>query len=151
MGNLKGNFKGHIYPLCLNRKLYLATIRLQADKRLGKAYSALLPFVTGLNAMGYLSDEDFELYKEKYSVGLDVEQLSPTQIKQRETERNRNRQLNRHFGEILKQWPTLKESAKQYHLEEAAKYKNLKNARLVLDLANGETVSPQVLEKENSP
>ena len=51
-----------------------------------------------------------------------------------ESKRNKNRQLNRHLGEVLAQWASLKEKSKQYHLKEATKHKNLKNAQLLLDL-----------------
>ena len=138
----KGNFKGHIYSLCLNRKLYLQTIRLQADMKLGKAFSALLPFVVGLHCLGYLEDAEYEVYRAKYSVGLDIEPLSPTQIKKRETKENRNRQLNRHFGEVLSQWGTLKQKSREYHLKEAGKPENksLKNAKLLLDLEKPNTL-----------
>ena len=56
-------------------------------------------------------------------------------FKLKESKRNKNRQLNRHFGEVLAQWAGLKERSKQYHLKEAEKHKNLKNAQLLLDLA----------------
>ena len=98
----------------------MQTIRLQADLKLGKAYYALLPFVVGLHSLGYLEDADYELYKAKYSVGLDIEPLTPTQNKKRETKENRNRQLNRHFGEVLSQWGTLKQKSREYHLKEGS-------------------------------
>ncbi|GAI36592.1 unnamed protein product [marine sediment metagenome] len=56
-------FREHGYMLFLNRKLYLATVKLQADRKLGRSYSAMLPFVEGLHVMGYLSDADYEIYK----------------------------------------------------------------------------------------
>lgn len=130
-------FSEHRYMLCLNRKLYLATVKLQAERGLGRSYSALLPFVEGLHVMGYLGDADYEVYKTKYSVGLDCDEpLTSTQIKKQETTANRNRQLNRHYKEVLNQWGTLKEKAKLVHLKKAEKDKHLKFAREILKLGS---------------
>jgi hypothetical protein len=136
-------FNDHKYMLFLDRKLYLATVNLQAERGLGKSFSAMLPFVEGLHTMGYLSDADYEVYRNKYSVGLEDAANAPTKadIIRRERKANKYKQLNRHFGEVLAQWSQLKDSAKQYHLKEAEKHKNLKNAKLVVDLANGQAVS----------
>lgn len=137
------SFTDHHYRLMLDRKLYLATIQLQADKGLGKSFSAMLPFVEGLHSLGYLSDGDYEVYKRKYSLGLEEAANQPTkaEILRQEEAHNRNRQLNHHFGEVLAQWSTLKDSVKEYHLKEAEKHKTLKNAKLILDLAK-----PEILE-----
>jgi len=130
----------------LDRKLYLATIQLQAKKGLGKSYSAMLPFVVGLHSLGFLSDADYEVYKNKYSIRLEESVNVPTKadIIRMERRENKNRQLNRHFGEILAQWSQLKDSAKDYHLKEAEKHRNLKNAKLLLDLGTPKTLeAPQ--------
>ncbi len=131
------SFNDHKYQIFLDRKLYLAAIQLQAERGLGKSYSVLLPCVEGLHLMGYLNDADYEVYKAKYSIGLEEAANIPTasQIKAEEKQHNKNRQLNRHFGEVLAQWSQLKESAKEYHLKEAKKHCTLKNAQLLLDLA----------------
>jgi len=134
------------YRLYTDRKIYLALIQLQADKGLSKSKAGLLSVVEGLHLMGYLSDADYEVYRNKYSVSLEEAANAPTkaQIIRQETHHNRNRQLNRHFGEVLAQWSQLKESAKQFHLKEAEKYKTLKNAKLLLDLAKPDTLeAPQ--------
>ena len=133
-------FNDHSYRMFLDRKLYLATVKLQADHGLGKSYSALLPFVEGLHAMGYLDSETFELYRNKYSVGLEetANIKSPAQIIKEETKAAKYRQLNNHFGEVLAQWSMLKDKSKQYHLKEAEKHKTLKNAKLLLELGKQE-------------
>ena len=130
------SFDDHKYLLFLDRKLYLSTIQLQAKLGLGKSFSAMLPFVTGLHEMGFLCDADFEVYKAKYSIGLEeaVCVKSPAQIKKEETRHNKNRQLNNHFGEVLAQWSTLSEKTRAYHLKGAAKYPKLKIAKLVVEL-----------------
>ena len=94
----------------------------------------------GLNSLGYLSNSDYEVYKSKYSVGLEEAANAPTpaQIREQETRHNKNRQLNRHFSEVNKQWSNLKDSAKSYHIKDAQKHKTLKMAKYVLDLAKQE-------------
>ena len=127
-------FKGHQYSLFLDYKLYLATVQLQADHGLGKAYSAMLPFVEGLHTMGYIEDSVYELYKRKYSVGLAESKKSPVQIQLEQTRAAERKAKNKFFGEVLAQWSELKPSSKAHHVREAEKYKTLKNAKLVLEL-----------------
>jgi len=127
-----GEFRDHVYRLMLDRKLCLAIVQLQAERRLGRSFSAMLPFVEGLHSLGYLSDGDYEVYKAKYSVVLDNTPLTPTQNREQETKENRDRQLNRHYKAVLEQWATLKEQSKKYHLKKAEVDKRLKYARLVL-------------------
>ena len=130
------------YRLYMDRKLYLSLIRLQAEKGLSKSKAGLLSVVEGLHSLGYLEDSDYVIYKTKYNVGLEEAANQPTRadVIRQEKAHNRNRQLNRHFGEVLAQWSQLKPSAKRYHLENARKYKTLKNARLLLDLGSQESV-----------
>ncbi|MCW4010736.1 MAG: hypothetical protein NWF05_08975 [Candidatus Bathyarchaeota archaeon] len=130
------------YRLYVDRKLYLGLLNLQAEKSLTKSKAGLLSIVEGLHSLGYLSDGDYEVYRAKYSVSLEETANAPTEadIIRQERAHNKNRQLNRHFEEVLAQWSQLKDSAKQYHIKEAEKHKNLKTARLLLDLANNPTL-----------
>jgi hypothetical protein len=133
------------YRLYMDRKLYLALIQLQADKGLSKSKAGLLSVVEGLHQIGYLSNGDYEVYRNKYSVSLEEAANRPTKadIIRQEKRHNRNRQLNRHFGEVLAQWSRLKDSAKQFYLKEAEKNKTLKNAKLLLDLGKPVLEGPQ--------
>lgn len=63
-------FREHGVMLYLDKTLYKAFIRLQADKELGRSYAGLLAFVEGLFRLGYLSKEEYEKYVQKYSCGL---------------------------------------------------------------------------------
>lgn len=128
------------YRLYVGRKLYLSLIKLQAEKGLTKSKAGLLCIVEGLNSLGYLSNSDYEVYKSKYSIGLEAlaNAPTPTQIREQEKLHNKNRQLNRHFSEVNKQWSKLKISAKRYHIKNAEKHKTLKMANYVLDLAKQE-------------
>ena len=133
-------FNEHVYKLCLDYRLYSAAIQLQADMGLGKAFSGMLPFVEGLHAMGYLDEETYELYRNKYSFSLAQAQenknKSPVQLLKEQSRDNYLKTQNAHYGEVLSQWSRLKDSTKQYHLVDAAlpKNKTLKNAKLLLEL-----------------
>jgi len=74
---LMGNFKEHGVMLFLDKILYTAFIKLQADKGLGRSFAGLLPFTEGLYHLGYLSKEDYEAHIEKYSIPLDIEESRP--------------------------------------------------------------------------
>ena len=125
------------YRLFLERVLYMALIKLQADKQLTKSKAGLLCLVTGANKLGYLSDSDYEVLKAKYSIGFEelVNIPTPEQIRGQETEHNKNRQLNRLFKEVVSQWDDLKISAKEYHVNKAEENSNLKYAKEILELA----------------
>lgn len=133
-------FSEHVYKLCLDYRLYTAAIKLQSDLGLGKAYAGMLPYVEGLYAMGYLGDEDYELYKNKYSVSLaeahENKNKSPVELLKAQSRHDQRRTQNGFFGEALKQWVTMKPKSKQYYLKKAAlpENKTLKNAKLVLEL-----------------
>jgi hypothetical protein len=133
-------FSEHVYRLCLDFRLYSATIKLQSDMGLGKAYAGMLPFVEGLHSLGYLQDEDYELYRNKYSVSLEDahnnKNKSPVQILKEQSRANYRRTQNDYFGEALKQWAHMKPKAKKYYLKKASdpENKTLKNAKLLLEL-----------------
>ena len=65
-----GGFSEHKVMLCLNKDLYRAFVKLQADKDLGRSYAGLLPYVEGLYHLGYLSKEVYEKQFAKYSEPL---------------------------------------------------------------------------------
>ena len=137
-----------IYRVYAPYPLHFAIMSKQLEENLSRSKAILLFLLRGANAEGKLSDVDYEVLKAKYSVSIEEAQekrkLTPKQIEAKKLKQkkrhNLNRQLNRHFGEVLAQWPQLKYSAKKYHLEEAEKHKNLKNAKLVLDLAKSNTL-----------
>ena len=128
------------YRLYLDRKLYLAAIRLQADRKLSKSKAGLLALVEGLHTLGYLSNADYEVYKNKYSVSLDEESISPSEILRKETKEALYRQLNNHYRQVIQQWKTLRVDVKYYHVKDAKKNLNLKYARKLVELAEQETL-----------
>ena len=139
-------FNEHKYMLFLDRKLYTAAIKLQADRGLGHSFSAMLPFVEGMYQLGYLAKEDYEVYKAKYSVSLedDANRPSLTEIRLRESKEQKYRQLNNHYKLVIEQWDSLKVDAKYYHVKDAKKNSNLKYAKKLIELAEQETLVNEV-------
>lgn len=67
------SFKEHGILLYLDKELYRAFIRLQADRDLGRTYAGFLPLVEGFYRLGYLSEESYHSHMEKYSQPLNEE------------------------------------------------------------------------------
>lgn len=61
----------HGVMLYLDRTLYRAFIRLQADYELGRSYAGLLPFVEGLYTLGFLSKDEYVQHRKRYSEKLE--------------------------------------------------------------------------------
>lgn len=94
-------FKEHQVLLCLNKQLYRAFIRLQADKNLGRSYAGMLPYVEGLYRLGYISQEVYELHFRKYSEPL--EPMKPLSVEEQQKE-NELESHDRIFKGMLEQW-----------------------------------------------
>ena len=120
--------------LCLDKELYVAFIRLQADKTLGRSYAGLLPFIEGLYHMGYLDREVYEKHVKKYSDKL----VGKKQLTLAETmEMEKNIQLARFFKAVAEQWETLRPEQQAAHLKRAlAARSKVSQAELIIQLAN---------------
>ncbi len=59
-------FKEHGLMIYLDKDLYRAFIKLQADKDLGRAYAGLLSLTEGFFALGYISEKDYKEHIKKY-------------------------------------------------------------------------------------
>jgi len=128
-----GDFREHGVMLYLDKTLYKAFIRLQADKGLGRSYAGLLPLTEGLFHLGYLSREEYDEHVRRYSQGLELEAkpLTLEQVKEREE----IEKLDRLFSNVHKNWNNLPEKAKKHHLAKAKQYQGkVTNAKLVLTL-----------------
>ena len=125
-----GNFREHGVLLYLDKTLYKAFIKLQADKGLGRSYAGLLPFVEGLYQLGYLSKEEYKIHFQKYNTPLTEEPKPLT--KQQMQEREKLKQLTKTFRMILEQWETASDKSKQYYIRKAEQYKQLPEAKEIL-------------------
>jgi len=134
-----GDFREHGVMLYLDKVLYKAFIRLQADKGLGRSFAGLLPFTEGLYRLGYIPQGDYEEHVRKYS--QELVEAKPSRFEQLK-EQEKIRRLDKLYSEVLKQWPTLSEKTRQVHIANAKEVaEKVSNAKLVLALANGEMVS----------
>jgi len=122
----------------LSRELYVAFIKLQADKELGRSFAALLPFTEGLYRMGYISEEVYEAHKKRYSEPLTKEsaaQKNQRLRKERKAEKE-TEQLNKQFGMVADQWES--HTSKEWRslwIKRAKQHLDIPNAKLILELA----------------
>lgn len=122
-------FNEHGVLLLLSKPLYMAFIKLQADKGLGRSFAGLLPFVEGLYAMGYITQEVYEAHRKKYSRPLMVQKpLKHFTEKQAE-------QLNKTLGMVAQQWKEHPNSTwRSRWINTARQHPELANSQLILVL-----------------
>jgi len=131
-----GDFREHGVLLYLDKTLYKAFIRLQADRGLGRSYAGLLPFTEGLFRLGFLSSEDYEVHIRKYSEGI-AEKPQPLPAQQLEEKKELERK-QKVFSMVLEQWNQHPSSVwRAKWVRQAEKWKDrVANAQLVLALTN---------------
>jgi hypothetical protein len=123
-------------PLFLNAKIRLALIKLQAEKELGQSYAGLYALNEGLHSLKYLNDEDYQVFKKRYSDKLvaDEQQKQGEQLNQQSVKEIES--MTRYFNMVIDQWrlhPNSEWRSKQ--LKKAQEYANrVPNAKFVLDL-----------------
>ena len=126
-------FQEHKVMLFLDKELYVAFIRLQADRAVGRSYAGLLPFVEGLFHMGYINREVYEKHVQKYSDKL-VGKRQLTLIETQEMEKNI--QQAKFFKAVADQWTMLQPEQRAKHLIKAfAARAKVPEAELVIQLA----------------
>ena len=108
----------------------LALIKLQADKELGQSYAGLYALNEGLHALKYLSDEDYQTFKKRYSDKL----VNDHQERNSELDHQAQKEIEsmtRYFSMVIDQWhlhPNSEWRSKQ--LKKAKEYANrIPNAR----------------------
>jgi hypothetical protein len=125
------SFQEHGVLLYLSKDLYIAFIKLQADRGLGRSYAGLLPLVEGFYRLGYLSKEAYEDLSKRYSKPLIKKELTMAQLKERE----QIERLEKHFLQVYQQWDQLSEKSKRDHMVNARRWTGkVKNAQLILNL-----------------
>lgn len=124
--------------LFLNAKMRLALIRLQCDKELGQSYAGLYALNEGLHTLGYLGDDDYQAFKERYSVKL-VDDKQPKKADQLNLQAQKEiDNMTRYFSMVIDQWRLHPNSEwRQKQLKRAREYENrVQNAKEVLALEN---------------
>lgn len=129
-------FQEHKVRLYLDKELYVAFIRLQADKCLGRSYAGLLPFVEGLYHMGYINRDVYQTHVQKYSDKL-IGKKQLTLVESQEMEKNI--QLAKFFKAVAEQWESLSPRQQEAHLKKALVCRQkVPQAELIIQLANKE-------------
>jgi hypothetical protein len=98
------DFKEHGVLLYLTPSLYLAFIKLQGDKGLGRSFAGLLAFNEGMHTLGYISDEQYEENRRKYSRKLfEAQPQKPLTLEQVEAKKQHDG-MARAFSGVYSQW-----------------------------------------------
>jgi len=135
-----GQFREHGVMLYLDRELYRAFIKLQADKDLGRSYAGLLPFTEGLHKLGYITEEVYEAHKKKYSEPL-VAEKPKALTKEQQRKLGEVAQLNNTLRQVAEQWHDHPdEKWRQLWIDKAGAHPELPNSRLIFALAEGKGV-----------
>jgi len=121
--------KAHGLLLYLPSSLYLALVRLQAEKGLGRSFAGLLALTEGLYRLGYLEEEEYIRLCERYSTPLEnvvvaytiEEQLPP-------------------FKEALEEWDRRDKEWKLKWVRTAVKYPKVDEARIIIEKAEKEGI-----------
>lgn len=136
-GRLKSTFNEHGILLYLDRELYVAFVRLMADKELGRSYAGLLGLVTGFYHLGYISKEVYDKHAAKYT-----ERLQPSEIVTPEVQKEKDLLIakDKQFNGQIEQWE--QHSSPEWRakvLADAKKYETkLDSAKQLLRLGNKE-------------
>lgn len=123
-------FREHGILLYLDKREYLAFIKLQADKGLGRSFAGKLAFCEGMFHLGYLNKEDYSDRVTKYSEGLTKEEVkSLAQLK----EEAKIQQIEKMLTGAFQQWDRLSEKVKARHIKTAREHVNLTIAQRILE------------------
>ena len=133
--------KPHGFLVYLPSELYTATVKLQADKGLGRVYPVLYAINKGLFKLGYITREVYATFEQRYSEPLVQKKDKPLTLGELRR-KEKIEQLERTFSGVLEQWPRLRKKSRQLHIRKAKEYVNeVSNAELVLALAQGDNES----------
>ena len=127
----------HYLPLLLNAKMRLALIKLQANMELGNSYAGLYALNEGLHTLKYLSEEDYQVFKKRYSVKLvdDSQQKLVPEVNLQTVREIEG--MTKTFSMVIEQWsmhPNAEWRGKW--VKKAREYENrVPQAKLILDLA----------------
>lgn len=137
----KTGFKEHGVMMYLSKDLYRGWIKLQADKDLGRAYAALLPFTEGLYRLGYIPQEVYEENITKYS-----QSLTPSKTEQKTNEQNQLVEVEKQLTGMLEQWDLHNLQWQLKTIAYAKKHSNLEPAKKIIAKESESEVLPQTEE-----
>ena len=135
-----GGFNEHGVLIYLNPSLYMAFIKLQGDKELGRSYAGLLAFNEGMHSLKYISDKEYEANKAKYSqkIVVNAEPEKPRTLEQVNVKKEHDA-MARAFSGVLSQWNLTHSDPhwREKWVEKARVWKDeIPSASMILDLEN---------------
>ncbi len=95
--------KPHGFLIYLPPELYIAIVKLQADKQLGRCYPVLYALNEGLFRLGYIPRETYETFEKRYSQKLVKEEPKPL-TKQEAEQLKLLQEKEKTFNMVLDQW-----------------------------------------------
>lgn len=138
--------KAHGYTVFLPPELYLAVVRLQADKQLGRVFPALYAINEGLYHLGYTSKEVYQRYEKRYSEKL-IQEEPEVLTKAEIDEQKRIEELEKLFSRVIEQWNLSRANLQEWRakcVKQAEKWKDkVPNAKLVLALFDAKPVDSE--------
>lgn len=130
-------FNEHGVLIYLNPSLYMAFIKLQGDKELGRSYAGLLAFNEGMHSLKYISDKEYEANKAKYSQKIvNAEPEKPLTSQELNAKKEQDA-MSRAFSGVLQQWnlPHNDPRWKEKWIQKAQVWKDkIPSANMILDL-----------------
>jgi hypothetical protein len=135
-----GDFREHGILLYLSPSLYMAFIKLQGDKGLGRSFAGLLAFNEGMHNLKYVTDEDYEVNKLKYSRKLLEKEVPQKPLtSQQVTVKKEHDEMSRAFSGVLSQWNMTHNDPhwKEKWIKKAEVWKDkIPSASMIIDLKN---------------
>jgi hypothetical protein len=94
----------HIMKICLPPELYLAVIKFQVEKEIGKSYAGLLLLTKAAYQEQLITREDYEKFQYRYSRKLVAEEQPQKLTSEQQKEKQKMDEKARTFSSVINQW-----------------------------------------------
>jgi hypothetical protein len=94
----------HIMKICLPPELYLAVIKFQVEKEIGKSYAGLLLLTKAVYQEQLITREDYEKFQYRYSRRLVAEEKPQKLTSEQQKEKQKMDEKARTFSSLISQW-----------------------------------------------
>ena len=115
----------HIMKICLPPELYLAVIKFQVEKEIGKSYAGLLLLTKAAYQEKLITREDYEKFQYRYSRKLVAEEQPQKLTSEQQKEKQKMDEKARTFSLLISQWELhTKLEWRQRWIDEAQKWQD---------------------------
>jgi hypothetical protein len=94
----------HIMKICLPPELYLAVIKFQVEKEIGKSYAGLLLLTKAAYQEKLITRETYEKFQYRYSRKLVAEEQPQKLTSEQQKEKQKMDEKARTFSSLISQW-----------------------------------------------